>query len=191
MDALTHCIEAYANRFAHPAVDLYALEGMRLIGRSLPRAVSNPEDLEAREAMARGSMYGGLCLGPVNTAAVHALSYPLGVEFHVAHGLGNAVLLPHVIGFNIPSSPDRYASVALALGAREGKTPTDTARNGVARILDIARDCGIPTRISDLGITRAAIPEMARGALQVTRLLRNNLREISHEEAVALYEAAF
>lgn len=78
MDALTHCIEAYTNKFAHPMVDMYAMMGIKLIAANLERAVKNGKDQEAREAMALGSMYGGLCLGPVNTAAVHALSYPLG-----------------------------------------------------------------------------------------------------------------
>ena len=100
MDALTHCIEAYANRFAHPLVDFYALEGIRLIAGNLARAVAQGNDLEARTALALGSMYGGMCLGPVNTAAVHALSYPLGSEFRVAHGVSNAVLLPHVLEFS-------------------------------------------------------------------------------------------
>ena len=112
MDALTHCIEAYTNKFAHPSVDIYALQGIRLIAANLERAVTlardykpadlsdNPDYVEAREALAFGSLYGGLCLGPVNTAAVHALSYPLGGEFHIPHGLSNAILLPSVMKFN-------------------------------------------------------------------------------------------
>ena len=87
MDALTHCIEAYTNKFAHPSVDIYALQGIRLIAANLERAVTlardnkpadlsdNPAYVEAREALAFGSLYGGLCLGPVNTAAVHALRH--------------------------------------------------------------------------------------------------------------------
>ena len=74
MDALTHCIEAYTNKFAHPMVDMYALKGIELLAKNLLRAVKDGSDLEAREACALGSLYGGLCLGPVNTAAVHALS---------------------------------------------------------------------------------------------------------------------
>ncbi len=81
MDALTHCIEAFTTKFAHPAVDMYALMGMKLIAANLLRAVKDGKDIEAREALLLGSLYGGLCLGPVNTAAVHALSYPLGGEF--------------------------------------------------------------------------------------------------------------
>ncbi|MDE6557110.1 MAG: iron-containing alcohol dehydrogenase, partial [Duncaniella sp.] len=83
MDALIHCIEAYTNKFAHPAADIYALQGIRLIAANLLRAVKDGSDVEAREALALGSLYGGLVLGPVNTAAVHALSYPLGGEFHI------------------------------------------------------------------------------------------------------------
>ena len=116
MDALTHCIEAYANKFAHPMIDPIALEGIRLIARNLARAVEHGNDVAARTAVALGSLYGGMCLGPVNTAAVHALSYPLGSEFHVAHGVSNAVLLPHVLEFNLPAAPQRYADIAVAHG---------------------------------------------------------------------------
>src|SRR5699024_3953020 len=97
IDALTHCIEAYANRFAHPLVDMYALEGIRLISSNIVEACKNGQDIEARSGMILGSLYGGVCLGPVNTAAVHALSYPLGSQFHIAHGLSNAILFPDVL----------------------------------------------------------------------------------------------
>ncbi len=78
LDAMVHCIEAYANLFAHPMVDSIALEGIGLIAANLQRAVENGEDGEARAKMSLGSLYGGMCLGPVNTGAVHALAYPLG-----------------------------------------------------------------------------------------------------------------
>jgi len=77
LDALTHCLEAYTNKFSHPFIDLYAYEGMKLIAANIVRAVKNGNDEEARTAVAMGSLYGGFCLGPVNTAGVHALSYPL------------------------------------------------------------------------------------------------------------------
>ncbi len=103
IDALTHCIEAYANRQAHPLVDTWALEGIRRIARSLPAAYADGRNVAARTDVALGSMYGGMCLGPVNTAAVHALAYPLGSDFGVAHGTSNAVLLEHVLEFNLPA----------------------------------------------------------------------------------------
>ena len=191
LDALTHCIEAYANKFAHPAVDVYALQGIRLIAANLQRAVRNGQDIEARSSLALGSFYGGLCLGPVNTGAVHALSYPLGGRFHVAHGVANSLLLPHVIRFNAPAAAERYAEVALALGVRPGANAAATAERGVEFLAQLSRDCGVPQTLSEIKIPRDAIPSLAQAALQVQRLLKNNLRPVTEPDAVAIYEAAF
>ena len=191
MDALTHCIEVYANRIAQALVDLYDLQGIRLIAANLLRAVEMGDDLEARTNMALGSLYGGLGLSPVNTAAVHALSYPLGSEFHVAHGVSNAVFLPHVMRFNLPAAPERYAQVALALGVEAGETAEETAQRGLARVTELSRKCGIPEGMSEFGVPEEAIPRMAAAAMTVTRLLRNNLRELTIADAEAIYRAAF
>jgi alcohol dehydrogenase len=191
LDALTHCIEAYANKFAHPAVDLYALEGIRLISANLLHAVRNGEDLEARAALALGSLYGGLCLGPVNTAAVHALAYPLGGKFHVAHGVSNAVLLPEVLRFNLPHAVDRYAKVAQALGVEGNGPALSLAQRGVEHLAQLAQACGVPQRLSELGVLREAIPSMAKAAMQVTRLLKNNPRPMTEQAAVEIYEAIY
>jgi len=191
LDALTHCIEAYANKFAHPVVDVYALQGIRLIAANLERAVRNGKDLEARTALALGSFYGGLCLGPVNTGAVHALSYPLGGRFHIAHGVANSLLLPHVIRFNAPAAENRYAEVALALGIPPGANAAATAERGVEFLAQLSRDCGVPQTLSEVKIPRDAIPSLAQAALQVQRLLKNNLRPVTEPDAVGIYEAAF
>lgn len=191
LDALTHCIEAYANRNAHPAVDLYALEGVRLIANNLERAFRDGSDLAAREALARASLYGGLCLGPVNTAAVHALAYPLGGEFGVPHGLSNAMLLAPVLRFNLEAAPERYAELALALGVRGRETALETARAAIERLTALCHALGVPASLAELGIPREAIPQLAATALTVTRLLKNNLREISMADACAIYQEAF
>ncbi len=191
MDALTHCIEAYANKFAHPVVDEQALRGIRLISGNLLRAVRNGRDAEARSALALGSLYGGLCLGPVNTAAVHALAYPLGGRYHVAHGVSNALLLPHVLQFNFPAAADRYADVAEALGVHRNGSSLSTAELGVGWLKRLVQDCGVPQRLSQLGIPRQALPEMARAAMQVVRLLKNNPRPLSEQDALQIYEAAY
>jgi len=191
MDALTHCIEAYANKFAHPLIDLYALEGIRLIAANLSAAVEDGKNLEARTALALGSMYGGMCLGPVNTGAVHALAYPLGSEFHVPHGVSNAVLLPHVLEFNLPAAPDRYASIAVALGAERGRDDRETAKRGLDLIRNLSRNVGIPARLSDLGVPDTAVERMARAAMTVTRLLNLNVREVTLDDAIAIYRRAF
>jgi alcohol dehydrogenase class IV len=190
LDALTHCIEAYANRLSHPLVDTWALEGVRLIAKYLARAVQSGEDLEARTGMAQASLYGGLCLGPVNTAAVHALAYPLGGEFHVAHGVSNAVLLPHVLEFNLPAAPTRYADIAVALGVERGADALDTARRGVQKIVELLRACRIPQHLTELGITESAIERMARAAMTVTRLLERNVRVVTENDAREIYKKA-
>jgi alcohol dehydrogenase len=176
IDALVHCIEAYANLHAHPVVDLYALEGMRRIARHLPRAVHGGDDLAARSEVMLGALYGGLCLGPVNTAAVHALAYPLGGEFHLAHGISNALLLPHVLRFNLPAAPARYAAVARAMGVEDAGEDLATAEAGVRFLENLCWECGLPSGLAALGVPVEALPRMARAALTVTRLLRNNPR---------------
>lgn len=191
LDALTHCIEAYTNRFAHPLVDVYALEGVRRCGQSLLRAVNAPNDLEARESMSVASLYGGLCLGPVNTAAVHALAYPLGGEFHLAHGLSNAILLPHVFRFNAEASPDRHARVALALGVSSRSTDLDTAFAGAEQLHALALQCGLNLDLGHYGIERSAIPRLAKAAMTVARLLQNNPRELTERNCVDLYAQCF
>lgn len=189
-DALIHCIEAYANKNAHPATDLYALQGIRLIASNLLRAIQNGNDIEARAALALGSLYGGLCLGPVGTAAVHALAYPLGGLFRVPHGVANAVLLPYVLQFNLPAAPERYAEIALALGAEQGPNAIVTAQRGVALVSELLKACGLPQKLSELGIQRRAVPELARLAMQVTRLLQNNVRPVTETDAIKIYNDA-
>lgn len=184
LDALTHCLETYANLAAHPAVDLHSLEGVRLIGANLARAVADGSDLAARSAVALGSLYGGLGLGPVNTAGVHALAYPLGGEFHLAHGLSIALLLPHVVRFNLPALPERHAALAAALGATSVAALPD-------RLEQLIADCGIRTGLSAHGIPRDALPRIADTGLGVTRLLKNNPREITRADALLIYESAY
>jgi alcohol dehydrogenase len=191
MDALTHCIEAFANKFAHPIVDVYAVQGIKLISKNLRQAVREGKDIEARAAVSLGSLYGGLCLGPVNTAAVHALSYPLGGRFHISHGVSNALLLPHVLRFNCSAAPERYAEISSALGVMSNGSALTTAEHGVDFLSQISRDCGVPQKLSQLNIPRDAIPAMARSAMSVTRLLKNNLRPLTEANAEGIYEAAY
>jgi alcohol dehydrogenase class IV len=191
IDALTHCIEAYANRFAHPMVDTLALEGIRLITRSLLTAVRDGSNVQARTEMARGSLYGGMCLGPVNTAAVHALAYPLGGEFHVAHGVSNALLLPHVLAFNLASATERYADIAVAAGVSADGSREAVAQRGLEKIEMLCRDCRIPMRMSEHGVPPDALDRMTDGAMTVTRLLVRNVRQVTWEDARRIYDAAF
>lgn len=191
IDALVHCMEAYANKHAHPVVDVYALEGIRRIGRSIETAVKEGTNRAARADVMLGALYGGLCLGPVNTAAVHALSYPLGGEYRVTHGVGNSLLMPHVFRFNLSAMPERYADIALALGCAAGATPLETAEAGLQRLVEMSRNCGIPQRLSEVGVPEADLPRLAASAMKVIRLLVNNPRELTAADAEAIYRAAY
>lgn len=191
LDALTHCLEAYTNKFAQPFIDMYAFEGMRLIAANLVQAVKNGADQEARTQVAMGSLLGGFCLGPVNTAGVHALSYPLGSMFHLAHGLSNALLLPYIMAFNLSAAPKRYAEVAVALGCAREKDDMETARKGIEKVKWLIAECGVPARLRDVNIPKEAIPQMAKDALKIQRLLKNNPRSISEQDAIDIYEAAY
>ncbi|UCH14708.1 MAG: iron-containing alcohol dehydrogenase, partial [Bacteroidales bacterium] len=191
IDALTHCIEAYTNRFAHPMADILALEGIRLISHNLKTAVNNGQDLEARTNLALGSVYGGMCLGPVNTAAIHALAYPLGSDFKIAHGLSNALLLPYVMEFNFSAAEKRYADIAIAMGAEKGVSDYETALNGISLIKELLKECNLPSRLSAIGVPLDAVNGMARSAMNVQRLLKNNVREVNLENARTIYTTAY
>ena len=191
MDAMIHCIEGYANKYAHPAVDTYALKGIEKIGQYLSTAVHEGENEHARAQMALGSMYGGLCLGPVNTAAVHALAYPLGSIYQIPHGVTNAVLLPHVLSFNVEYSPERYADIARALGVKAQGTDLEIALQGIDKIENMMRDCGIPLRLSELKVPETAVDTLAESAMTVTRLLKNNVRPVTLEDARQIFQNAF
>ena len=190
LDALTHCIESYANRFSHPVVDIWALEGIALIARYLERACIDGNDIEAREGMLRASHLGGQCLGPVNTAAVHALAYPLGGEFHIAHGVANSLLLPHVLRFNLEAAPDRYAEIACAMGVAKTGDAHGDALAGIERIEALSAAIGIERHLSAFGISENTIPHLAAAAMTVQRLLVRNPREVTEGDARAIYEAA-
>lgn len=192
MDALSHCIESYTNKHAHPVVDRYALTGIELIAKHLERAVKDGKDREARAALALGSYYGGLCLAPVNTAAVHALSYPLGGEYHISHGLANAILLPPVMRFNLHANIAKHAAIARAVGVDcTGLSDEEAAQKGVEAVASLAERCGIPSTLTALGIGREKVEALADAAMKVTRLLVNNPREVTREDAIAIYNELY
>lgn len=191
IDALCHCIEAYTNKFAHPLIDLYALEGIHLIAGSLLKAYHDGSDMQARTHLSIGSYYGGSCLGPVNTSAVHALSYPLGGEYHIPHGLANAILLPAVFEFNAPADLKKHAQIAAALGVDSSLPETAMIRLAVEKLTELLVSCNVPTKLSALGIEKSSVDKLATKALGVQRLLKNNPRELILDDAKTIYHKLF
>jgi alcohol dehydrogenase class IV len=142
--------------------------------------------------MALGSTYAGMCLGPVNTAAVHALAYPLGGTFSVPHGVANSLLLPYVMEFNLMSDLPRYSRIAEALGeVTTGLSTREAAQKAISSVRELAADVGIVSRIRELEIPEDAIPAMAEAAMKVTRLLNNNPRGMRQEDVERIYQNAY
>ncbi|MEW9613599.1 iron-containing alcohol dehydrogenase [Shinella sp. S4-D37] len=187
VDAMAHCVEAFTNRRAHPMIDGFARMGFRLVGKYLARAVRDGTDTEAREGMMLASYYGGICLGPVNTAAGHAIAYPLGTRLRLPHGLANAVIFPHVLAFNQPVAAEKTTEVAEALGLGGGLAAAglrDAARG-------FCRDLGIEMSLAAHGAKADDLPLYAGEAHANRRLMDNNPVDMSVEDVLAIYRAAF
>lgn len=192
IDTLTHAIEAYTNKFSQPFVDTFALESIHLVGKYLRRAVNCGKDLEARYNMALASLYGGMCLGSVNTAGVHALAYPLGGTFDIPHGVANSLLLPYVMEFNLISNLEKYANIATALGEKvTGLSLREAAEYSVKAVFQLSKDIGIISKMRELNIPEDTIDDMAKSAMKVTRLLNNNPRKITSDDAKKIYTDAY
>jgi len=187
IDALAHCVEAFTNRKAHPLIDFYALEGIRLVGRHLARAVADGSDAEARTGLAVAALYGGFCLGPVNTAAGHAIAYPLGTRHHVPHGLANALIFPHVLAFNAPVVPEKTRLVLSGLGLADS-IEVKAVREAACRFCE---SLGIDMRLSSLAVPEGDLTTMADEAYAIRRLMDNNPRDATRDDILAIYRAAY
>lgn len=187
IDAMAHCVEAFTNINAHDLIDGYARMGIRLVGKYLARAVENGRDNEARAGMMLASYYGGICLGPVNTAAGHALAYPLGTRLGLPHGLANAIIFPHVLAFNVPARAEKTAEVLEALGLAVAKDPEGVldAAYGFCKAL------GVEMRLSAHKAQEADLSEWATEAHAIRRLMNNNPRDMSVEDVLGVYRAAY
>jgi alcohol dehydrogenase class IV len=188
IDALCHAIECYTSKKNNLFSDLYGLEAIRLISRSVRRAFADGNDAAARQDMLLGSYYGGVCIATSSTTAVHALSYPLGGRYRVPHGLANAMLLPAVMAYNCVGSETRFAAMAQAMGLSVAGLPeADAAQAFVLALAQLNADLGITTRLRDVGVADADLDALVDGASKVTRLLNNNPRPMGQEDMRAIY----
>ena len=191
IDALTHAVESYTSNNANILTDLFAREAMILIGRSLRTAVANGNNLEARYDMSIGSLYAGISLANAGVTAVHALAYPLGGTFNVAHGIANGLLLPYVMEFNVLGDIPKFAQIARFLGEKVDQLPLlDQAYQAPRAVKAIYRDLKIPQSLTELKVPREGIPDMAKAAMNVTRLMGNNPRAITVQDVERIYEKA-
>ena len=186
VDAMAHCVEAFTSRRSHPIIDAYALQGIELVGRYLRRAVEDGADIEARAGLSLAAFYGGVCLGPVNTTAGHALAYPLGTRHKLAHGIANALIFPHVLAVNAPAVPEKTALVGQALGfGAEGRQQV------LGGAQDFCERLGLDMALRAHGVPRDDLPASAREAHGIRRLLDFNPVDLSEADILEIYEAAY
>ena len=192
IDALTHALEAYTSTQAHIISEMYSLEAIDLISRNLPQAFANGANLKARSAMLMGSLLGGKALATAGVGLVHAMAYPMGGMFGIAHGLANAVLLPYVVEYNLIGNLEKFATLASVLGKNtDDMTTREAAERCVEALFELNADVGIPATLEDLDIPADQIPEMARIALTVTRPVENNPRRPTLNEVIDIYQMAY
>ena len=192
IDAMVHAIEAYTSKLRkNPYSDMLAREALRLLGSNIVTAVEDGNNLQARSKMLLGATLAGQAFANAPVAAVHALAYPLGGIYHLPHGLSNALVLPHVMRFNLPEAASAYAELApllLPTGTLVGKDIASALINWLAALCG---EVGLPTRLRDSGIPEDAIERLAADAMLQQRLLVNNPREVTEQDAINIYRAAW
>ncbi len=188
MDALTHAIECYTSKKANPFSDTYALKAIALISGAIRRAFRDGRDMGARHDMLLGAMFGGLCIATSSTTAVHALAYPLGGKYRIPHGLSNAILLPHVMAFNLDAAEGKFGDIAAAMGLDvTGLTARRAAERMIGNLYSLNEDLEIRCGMKDRGVTEKDLDGMAEAASKVTRLLDNNPRPMTKSDMREIY----
>jgi alcohol dehydrogenase class IV len=194
IDAMVHAIEAYTSKVKkNPMSDQLARQALALLSANIRRVFKDGRDLEARSQMLLGSMLAGMAFANAPVAAVHALAYPIGAIFHVPHGLSNALVLPHVLEFNLPAAEALYAELAgiIIRPGLQATSSRDRARAFIDEMISIGQDCAVPASLSVVGITRDDLKKLSEDAMKQTRLLVNNPRQLTLEDAYAIYSAAY
>ena len=194
IDAMVHAIEAYTSkRLKNPLSDMLAREALRLMANNISTAVKQGDNLQAREAMLLGAMLAGQAFANAPVAAVHALAYPLGGNYHIPHGLSNSLVLPHVLRFNAPAAAELYAELApIILPGRElPSDPLEVSELLAEHFLQLAADLGLQTQLSQMNIAESDLPKLAEEAMLQQRLLINNPRELSLDDVLSIYQQAF
>lgn len=189
VDALAHAVECYTSKKATPFSDTYAMASARLIFQNILEAYHNPDNMEAKSNMLLGAFYGGAAITASGTTAVHALSYPLGGKYHIAHGVSNAVLFAHVMQFNKDACQRRLAQICDTVYPVMAAEDEDSkARYVIDEIARIVRETEIPVNLEEFGVTVDDLDFLVEAGGRQTRLLMNNQKELSLEDIRSIYQ---
>lgn len=189
VDALAHAIECWTSNKANPFSDLFAMEALDLILNNIMEACDNPDAMEAKTRMLIASFYAGVAITASGTTAVHALSYPLGGKYHIAHGVSNAILLAPVMRFNEPMCRGKFAQAydRCVHGEKTCVTEEEKSAYIIAWLEKIVKDLDIPTSLKEFGVPAEDLDGLVEAGMQVQRLLVNNMRTVTPEDAKKLY----
>ena len=193
VDAMVHAIEAYTSKHKkNPLSDNLAIHSLTLLSENIRTAVDKGNDEKARENMLLGACLAGQAFANAPVAAVHALAYPLGGRYHIPHGLSNSLVLPSVLEFNAPQASALYGELAqLVVGEPVTGSDESRAASLVAALRKLISDVALPATLAQAGVKESDLEMLAEDAMLQQRLLVNNPREVSYDDALAIYRAAY
>lgn len=189
VDALAHVVECFTSKKATMLSDTYAKEGARKIFHNIRKAYGQADNREAKMEMMIGAFYGGVAITGSGTTAVHALSYPLGGKYHIAHGVSNAILFAHVMEFNKDACEERLALLSDAVYPEfAGRTDAEKADHIIAEIAAIVKETNIPTSLKEFGVQPEDLDFLVKAGSEQQRLLVNNCKELSLDDIRYIYK---
>lgn len=187
IDALAHAIECYTSNKANPFSNMFAMEALRLIFANIEKACEDRTALKEKSSMLLAAFYGGVAITASGTTAVHALSYPLGGKYHIPHGVSNAMMLLPVMKFNKEACMSELAQVYDAVEGKEKKNDEEKADWVIGRMSEIIKRLEIPDSLKAYGIGQEDLEELTRSGMEVQRLLVNNKKMVTAQDARNLY----
>jgi alcohol dehydrogenase len=189
VDALAHAIECFTSQKSNPFSDTFASAALDMILNNIEEACDNPDAMDAKNAMLIASFYAGIAITASGTTAVHALSYPLGGKYHIPHGVANAMMLVPVMKFNEPACREKFALAydRVVKSERTASTLEEKSAWIINRLDEIVKHLNIPTSLKDFGIGSDDLEALVTAGMDVQRLLVNNMREVTPEDARKLY----
>lgn len=187
VDALAHAIECYTSNKANPFSDIFAMQALDMILNNIEEACDNPDAMDAKNKMQIASFYAGVAITASGTTAVHALSYPLGGKYHIAHGVSNAILLAPVMRFNEPAIRPQLAQAYDRCIGGEAQTIEEKSAAVIAKLEGIVKHLDIPTSLTEFGVPKTDLEVLVQSGMEVTRLLVNNMRTVTADDARAIY----
>ena len=191
MDALTHAVEAYTSKKAIPLTDMYAISAIKKIFKYLPIAYNNGKDKKAREEMSLAAYEAGVCINNSSVTLVHGMSRPIGANFHVPHGISNAMLIKECLTYVIDGDYKRFGDIGRAI-CEDGEEADDKtmALRFIEKLEELCKICKIPT-LKGYGIDKEDFDKvkekMATDAM-ISGSPSNTIKEVTKEDLLKIYD---